>query len=125
MLPRILNQLKFLATPLPIITPLVFHLTIIALLIFSCFNPAFLTGRKIHVLMNDGFFQFYICILILIISYINPFLPISEKNMVKIEQAKLSKQNDWLNWFLLGKNWQLVKLFLCLIVIWILYTKNI
>ncbi|WP_158526217.1 hypothetical protein [Pedobacter paludis] len=38
---------------------------------------------------------------------------------MKIEQAKLNGQNDWLNWFLIGKNWQLVKLFLCLIVIWI------
>lgn len=99
--------------------PLVFHLTIIALLIFSCFNPIFLTGTKIHVLVNDGFFQFYICILILIISYINPFLPISEEHIIKIEQAKLSGQNNWLNWFLIGKNWQLIKLFLCLIVVWI------
>lgn len=65
--------------------PLVFHASIIILIIISFFTPNILTDDKIHVLVADGIFQFVSTLLIVIISIINPFVSFSTEAELKIK----------------------------------------
>lgn len=96
--------------------PLVFHVVIIVLLLVSCLSIKVLNSENIHALVADGVFQFWITIIILIVSFINPFLPMSPGTKLKFEEFKAEKGSDFLDWFLYGKNWQYAKLLTCIAV---------
>jgi len=104
--------------------PVVFHSLIVFLLLLSCFSNNVLNHEKIHALVTDGIFQFTVTLIILIVSVINPFSPMSLEIKQKIDQQMLSGQNYWLNWFLAGKNWQLVKLLACIVIIGVMINQR-
>lgn len=99
--------------------PFVFHSLIVILLLISCFSVNILNGERIHALINDGLFQLSFTTLILMVSLINPFLPISANLKSKIDEGIVKENQKWLAWFLAGKNWQYFKLVICAIVVWI------
>ncbi|WP_316803491.1 hypothetical protein [Pedobacter nototheniae] len=103
--------------PLQSYFPFVFHVLITVLLIISCFTTGILNEGRIHVLVADGIFQFVSTLLILIVSMINPFAPISPGIKEKIEAKSKEKDVQWMNWFLRGRNWQLIKGFVCILII--------
>ncbi|TDG35661.1 hypothetical protein EZJ43_11605 [Pedobacter changchengzhani] len=96
--------------------PLVFHIVITFLIIFSSFSPSLLNGEKIHALVADGIFQFVSTALIFLISLINPFQSFSPETRTKLEAWDV-KDKAFVEWLLKGRNWQLVKLALCLLLI--------
>ncbi|MCZ4243757.1 hypothetical protein [Pedobacter punctiformis] len=97
--------------------PLVFHLLITVLLLISCFTPGVLNEERIHILVTDGIFQFVSTFLILIISMINPFAPLSAGISEKLLEKSKEQDFKWMNWFLKGRNWQLVKGLACVLIV--------
>lgn len=102
--------------------PVVFHASIMMLIIISFFTPNILTDDKIHALVADGIFQFVSTLLIMIISIINPFVSFSTEAELKIKALTERAEYSSMQWLLKGKNWQLIKIFVCfLIVVYFIY----
>lgn len=97
--------------------PFVFHAVIIILIIISFINANILTADRIGVLISDGIFQFVSTLLILMISIINPFIPISPSIKQKLEEGALTTNSNWLLWFTKGRNWQITKSLVCILII--------
>ena len=97
--------------------PVVFHASIIILIVISFFTPDILSDDKIHVLVADGVFQFVSTLLIVIISIINPFVSFSTEAELKIKAMTDRAEYSSMQWLLRGKNWQLIKAFVCILIV--------
>ncbi len=97
--------------------PLVFHVIIIILIVASFFSPTILTEDRIHILVSDGIFQFVSTLLIVIISIINPFVSFSDEARLKLETLTNRTEFESMRWILKGKNWQLLKLVVCILIV--------
>ncbi|WP_421943679.1 hypothetical protein [Pedobacter sp.] len=97
--------------------PIIFHSTIIILILISCFTPGILNDERIHVLIADGVFQFVSTLLILIIGIINPFISFSAETRMKLQEKATETDFEWMKWFLKDKNWQLLKAFICILIV--------
>jgi len=97
--------------------PIIFHSTIIILILISCFTPGVLNDERIKVLIADGVFQFVSTLLILIIGIINPFISFSVETRMKLQEKATETGFDWMHWFLKDKNWQLLKAFACILIV--------
>lgn len=97
--------------------PIIFHSTIIILLLISCFTPGILNDERIQVLIADGVFQFVSTLLILIIGIINPFISFSIETRIKLQEKATETGFEWMNWFLKDKNWQLLKALVCILIV--------
>lgn len=97
--------------------PIIFHATIIILILISCFTPGILNDERIQVLIADGVFQFVSTLLILIIGIINPFVSFSAETRIKLQEKAVETGFEWMNCFLKDKNWQLLKAFACILIV--------
>ena len=97
--------------------PIIFHSTIIVLILISFLKQGILTDEKIKVLIADGVFQFVSTLIILIIGIINPFISFSNETRQKLQEKAAETGFEWLNWFLKDKNWQLLKAFVCFLIV--------
>jgi len=98
--------------------PLIFHLTIISLILISCFKSGLMSEARISLLISDGIFQFVSTMLIYIITLINPFLSISPEMKERIRHKAQEQDFQWLNLLLKNKNWQLLKGLACIAIVW-------
>lgn len=97
--------------------PIIFHLTIISLILFSCFRSGIMSEARIGLLISDGIFQFVSTMLIYIITLINPFVSFSTEMRKKITDKAQEQEFNWLNWLLKNRNWQLLKGLACIAII--------
>ncbi|WP_316737212.1 hypothetical protein [Pedobacter aquatilis] len=97
--------------------PVIFHSTIIILILISCFTSEILNQERIHVLIADGVFQFVSTLLILIIGIINPFTPLSNESKQKLLNKSADRGFEWFKWMLEDKKWQLVKALICVLIV--------
>ncbi|RNL52343.1 hypothetical protein [Pedobacter jejuensis] len=105
--------------------PFLFHSLIVVLLLLSVLTSTVLTSNGIHILVSDGIFQFFLSILVFIISILNPFTPISEKTKTVLTYAMQKEPNPIMRWLITNKNWQLLELGLCIIVIWVFIQQKL
>ena len=96
--------------------PLVFHIIIALLVVFSIFSSGFIDNDRIHALVADGFFQFMSTALILLISLINPFVSFSPETRTKLETWEV-KGKGFVNFLLSGYNWRIIKALLCIFLV--------
>lgn len=104
---------------------IVFHLSMTIVIIFSFLNPLILSEEKVSALIRDGFFQFFSTLLIAIIGIINPFTTFTETFKQRLEEsAQTFPDAKIIDWVLMGKNWQLLKIGLSLIIIFYFYQSG-
>lgn len=111
------KQTETTQNPIKNYLPIVFHSTIAILIIATLFFVNVLTDERIELLISDVSFQFFSTLLLTIVSLINPFTTFSQTTQQKLLEFANTTNNEFINWLLKDKNYQLVKGFACVAII--------
>jgi len=96
--------------------PIVFHVVMALVILLTLFSVKILTEERISILVADISFQFSATLLMVVIGLISPFTALSDDARLKLLSLE-DKDNAFSQWLVKGKNFQLVKILVCVIVV--------
>jgi len=96
--------------------PFVFHVVMALIILLTLLSVKILTEERIGILIADISFQFYTTLLMVVIGLINPFTALSDDARLKLLSLD-QKDNTFSQWLVKGKNFQLTKILICVIVV--------
>lgn len=96
--------------------PFTFHVVMASIILLTLFSVKILTEERIGILVTDISFQFSATLLMVVIGLISPFTALSEYARLKLLSLN-EKDNAFSQWLVKGKNFQLVKILTCIIVV--------
>jgi len=94
----------------------IFHVVMALIILLTLFSVKILTEERISILVADISFQFTSTLLMVVIGLISPFTALSDDARVKLLSFN-DKENAFSQWLVKGKNFQLVKILTCVVVV--------
>ncbi len=96
--------------------PFTFHVVMASIILLTLFSVKILTEERIDILIADISFQFSATLLMVVIGLISPFTGLSDDARLKLLSLN-DKGNAFSQWLVEGKNFQLVKILTCVVVV--------
>lgn len=96
--------------------PFVFHVVMASIILLTLFSVKILTEERISILIADISFQFSATLLMVVIGLISPFTGLNNDARQKLLSLN-DKGNAFSQWLVEGKNFQLVKILTCVVVV--------